>query len=153
MSKDEALRQIIESQRDMLAGWKYIRDSHGDLYGVGWDRAQEKAEAAIAAAQAALAEQPAAPQMLTDAEIDKLIESVGMAPYGVLKLHPSKRLQYQMLSRAILARAIPPGCVVVKDEPVAWLVVRYEGGHETLEEVDKRTHGAFPVYARQGAPK
>ena len=32
---------------DMLAGWRYIRHSHGDLYGVGWDRAQEKAEAAL----------------------------------------------------------------------------------------------------------
>jgi len=32
---------------DMLAGWRYIRDSHGDLYGVGWDRAQDKAERAL----------------------------------------------------------------------------------------------------------
>jgi hypothetical protein len=32
---------------DMLAGWKYIRQTHGDLYGVGWDRAQKKAEDAL----------------------------------------------------------------------------------------------------------
>ena len=32
---------------DLLAGWRYIRQSHGDLYGVGWDRAQEKAEKAL----------------------------------------------------------------------------------------------------------
>ncbi len=32
---------------DMLSGWRYIRQSHGDLYGVGWDRAQGKAEAAL----------------------------------------------------------------------------------------------------------
>jgi hypothetical protein len=32
---------------DMLAGWKYIRRFHGDLYGVGWDRAQGKAERAL----------------------------------------------------------------------------------------------------------
>lgn len=32
---------------DLLAGWRYIRQSHGDLYGVGWDRAQGKAEAAL----------------------------------------------------------------------------------------------------------
>ena len=32
---------------DMLAGWRYIRESHGDLYGVGLDRAQEKAEKAL----------------------------------------------------------------------------------------------------------
>ena len=33
---------------DMLAGWKYIRQHHGDLYGVGWDRCQQSAEAALA---------------------------------------------------------------------------------------------------------
>ena len=32
---------------DMLGGWRYIRQTHGDLYGVGWGRAQEKAEKAL----------------------------------------------------------------------------------------------------------
>jgi hypothetical protein len=32
---------------DMLSGWRYIRQSHGDLYGVGWDRAQDRAETAL----------------------------------------------------------------------------------------------------------
>ena len=41
---------LLEALEDMLSGWKYIRETHGDLYGVGWDRAQEKAEAAIAKA-------------------------------------------------------------------------------------------------------
>lgn len=36
-----------EALRDMLSGWKYIRQVHGDLYGVGWDRAQIKAETAL----------------------------------------------------------------------------------------------------------
>ena len=36
---------------DMLYGWRYIRQSHGDLYGVGWDRAQEKAEKAFGIAR------------------------------------------------------------------------------------------------------
>jgi hypothetical protein len=45
-----AAPDLYEALRDMLAGWRYIRQSHGDLYGVGWDRAQGKAEAAIAAA-------------------------------------------------------------------------------------------------------
>ena len=43
--ENAALRDAL---RDMLSGWKYIRNTHGDLYGVGWDRAQQKAEAAIA---------------------------------------------------------------------------------------------------------
>jgi hypothetical protein len=36
-----------EALRDMLSGWRYIRQVHGDLYGVGWDRAQNKADAAL----------------------------------------------------------------------------------------------------------
>jgi len=42
-----AAPDLLEALRDMLSGWRYIRDSHGDLYGVGWDRAQEKAERAM----------------------------------------------------------------------------------------------------------
>lgn len=42
--------ELVEALRDMHAGWKYIRDTHGDLYGVGWDRAQGKAESALATA-------------------------------------------------------------------------------------------------------
>jgi hypothetical protein len=45
-----AAPDLLEALRDMLSGWKYIRESHGDLYGVGWDRAQEKAVSAIAKA-------------------------------------------------------------------------------------------------------
>ena len=41
---------LREALIDMLSGWKYIRETHGDLYGVGWGRAQKKAEAALAAA-------------------------------------------------------------------------------------------------------
>ena len=40
---------LREALADMLAGWRYIRQNHGDLYGVGWDRAQQKAEAALKA--------------------------------------------------------------------------------------------------------
>lgn len=42
----ETQRVLVEAVRDMLEGWRYIRSTHGDLYGVGWDRAQDKAEAA-----------------------------------------------------------------------------------------------------------
>jgi hypothetical protein len=45
-SADPALRDALA---DMLSGWKYIRKHHGDLYGVGWDRAQAAAEAALGA--------------------------------------------------------------------------------------------------------
>jgi hypothetical protein len=42
--RDELLLAI----EDMLNGWRYIRQTHGDLYGVGWDRAEDKAVKAIA---------------------------------------------------------------------------------------------------------
>jgi len=45
----ERVRDLEEALRDMLSGWRYIREAHGDLYGVGWDRAQEKAEQALSA--------------------------------------------------------------------------------------------------------
>lgn len=41
------IAQLEDALRDMLSGWKYIREVHGDLYGVGWDRAQKKAEDAL----------------------------------------------------------------------------------------------------------
>jgi hypothetical protein len=40
-----------EALQDMLSGWHYIRKVHGDLYGVGWDRAQAKAEKALEGAK------------------------------------------------------------------------------------------------------
>ena len=46
-----AAPDLLEALEDMLSGWKYIRESHGDLYGVGWDRAQDKATAAITRAR------------------------------------------------------------------------------------------------------
>lgn len=45
-----AAPELLEALQDMLSGWKYIRQTHGDLYGVGWDRAEQKATEAIAKA-------------------------------------------------------------------------------------------------------
>ncbi|UWX68851.1 hypothetical protein [Burkholderia gladioli] len=45
--KPALVAELVEALRDMLSGWRYIRQSHGDLYGVGWDRAQNKAETAL----------------------------------------------------------------------------------------------------------
>ena len=46
-----AAPELLAALRDLLSGWMYIREVHGDLYGVGWDRSQEKALAAIAKAE------------------------------------------------------------------------------------------------------
>lgn len=45
-----AAPELLEALQDMLSGWEYIRSQHGDLYGVGWDRAQNKAKSAISKA-------------------------------------------------------------------------------------------------------
>lgn len=51
--QDEVIAELLEALKDMLSGWRYIRQdpAHRNIYGVGWDRAQEKAEAAIAKAE------------------------------------------------------------------------------------------------------
>jgi len=46
-----AAPDMYEALADMLAGWQYIRMYHGDLYGVGWDRAESAAVAALAKAE------------------------------------------------------------------------------------------------------
>jgi len=43
--------EILDALQDALNGWKYIRECHGDLYGVGWDRVQDKIEAILRKAQ------------------------------------------------------------------------------------------------------
>ncbi|EMM0835508.1 hypothetical protein RVV06_001498 [Enterobacter ludwigii] len=45
-----AAPDLLEALQDMLSGWKHIRAMHGDLYGIGWDRAQDKAQSAISKA-------------------------------------------------------------------------------------------------------
>lgn len=46
-----AAPDLVDALADILSGWQYIRRNHGDLYGVGWDRAEEKAVAALAKAR------------------------------------------------------------------------------------------------------
>lgn len=43
--------ELLEALEDMLNGWRYIREMYGDLYGVGWDRAESKSVAAVAKAK------------------------------------------------------------------------------------------------------
>ena len=55
LSQNERLsiinENLVEALSDMLSGWQYIRLTHGDLPGVGWDRAQHKAVRALAKAR------------------------------------------------------------------------------------------------------
>ena len=49
--KPELTDEVKDALMDALLGWKYIRECHGDLYGVGWDRVQDKLEAILLKAQ------------------------------------------------------------------------------------------------------
>ena len=42
------VQELAAALKDMTAGWRYIRETHGDLYGVGWDRAEDAARAVLA---------------------------------------------------------------------------------------------------------
>jgi hypothetical protein len=50
---DEVIALRAENERlrgaltDMLSGWRYIRETYGDLTGIGWDRAEQKARNAL----------------------------------------------------------------------------------------------------------
>lgn len=46
-----AAPDLLEALKDMLSGWRYLRAVYGDLSGVGWDRAENAAIAAIAKAE------------------------------------------------------------------------------------------------------
>lgn len=39
--------RLREALDDMWSGWRYIRQNHGDLPGVGWERCEAKARAAL----------------------------------------------------------------------------------------------------------
>jgi hypothetical protein len=64
-------QQLVEALKDMLSGWRYIREVHGDLYGVGWDRAQKAAEKALlSASKGEAVKQPAVPDGLHQMIVD-----------------------------------------------------------------------------------
>jgi len=55
-SEKAVMQQALDALKDCTSGWRYIRHSHGDLYGVGWDRAEGKGSLAITALEATLAQ-------------------------------------------------------------------------------------------------
>ena len=51
---DTTARELVRAAADALAGWRYIREHHGDLYGVGWERVQRGLTSALAKARSDL---------------------------------------------------------------------------------------------------
>ena len=43
----ERERVMRSALTDMLSGWRYIRETYGDLAGVGWDRVEQKSSNAL----------------------------------------------------------------------------------------------------------
>lgn len=39
---------VLDALKDARSGWRCIREDHGDLYGIGWDRVEQKLTEAIA---------------------------------------------------------------------------------------------------------
>jgi hypothetical protein len=76
MSNETArIEQLERALRDMLSGWRYIREYHGDLAGVGWDRCEQSASAALAAAPQPAQEPPAK----LESEVDTLAREIHAA--------------------------------------------------------------------------
>ena len=44
LERERVLRAALT---DMLAGWRYIRETYGDLAGIGWDRVEQEARNAL----------------------------------------------------------------------------------------------------------
>lgn len=42
VDKEHEFNELHSALTDALSGWEYIREQHGDLYGVGWDRVEQK---------------------------------------------------------------------------------------------------------------
>ena len=81
--------ELHQTLCDALSGWRYIRETHGDLYGVGWDRVESRLDAQIAASayrikRAALEHaQRVAPRTLSWKEIEAVAETDEITGDGI----------------------------------------------------------------------
>jgi hypothetical protein len=50
---EDELAGLRNAATDAYYGWRYIRANHGDLYGVGWDRVENKLEAVLTKSRSA----------------------------------------------------------------------------------------------------
>ncbi len=184
--KDEALRELMGAAESILVD-KVLSDY-----------SRNRLAAAVDAAQAALAEQPAVLHMgkpvkvavrgtnqqlpvvghyddtvfvhlesaaPASGELEQIIddyvddyEFCGEDDSGADATHTPGEFERTVIkdaimgllaTPAILASVIPPGCVVVKDEPVAW----YDPADFTRTTASKTEKEFAPLYARPGAPK
>lgn len=43
----DVLAELVRAAEDMLSGWRYLRETHGYLPGVGWNRTEDKVSEAL----------------------------------------------------------------------------------------------------------
>ena len=98
------LQQARDALEDNRSGMAYIRQSHGDLYGVGWERAEQKAQKALAALDAELAK----PEPIDrEAEIQKVL---GLAHWYAMICtisHLETAVDWSKLEAAVRALGVP----------------------------------------------
>ena len=100
MTKEEALRLCVAALESAIHSTMSLTDTKLLFHG------------ALAAAREALAEQPAAPAVLTDADLFNIASDAVATP-----LRQYQPDDFIKAVRAILAAAVPPGCVVVPSDP------------------------------------
>jgi hypothetical protein len=134
--------EVVEALTDMLNGWKYIRHSHGDLYGVGWDRAQQRVEAALVSLQALSPAQAT----LTDMQIDDIAGEVDARPGMV---NQSSWERDRAFARAAIQGALQPGPPeMTKTRDVAG-ILHFLTREQMAEELDAAVDAAMSASTTQ----
>jgi hypothetical protein len=111
----KVLEHAIGALADILGGWRYIRQSHGDLYGVGWDRCEKSASIAIAALRTeveALATQRQGEGDLSPADIRSWAEGVT----GALGTEYASRVTAEEIALASAILATSQGVAVAQPD-------------------------------------
>lgn len=126
----DVLKQAREALGDLLSGWRYIRGYHGDLYGVGWDRAERGGDAAIAAIDA---HQVAAPP----SRIDEM--ALAVARRFTLDTEPQRRasLQCAVIEAMKAAQASPAQQALTEAQCDA-----FRRQHSTFNDMTRATYPA-----------
>ena len=83
-------RLLKEATEDLLGGWRYIRQAYGDLYGVGWGRAQHKGEQALSGSPlvSAEVERVKAMEKVAEAAMETLMWNGERCPHYPERDHP-----------------------------------------------------------------
>lgn len=97
---------VRDAMADALAGWQYIRTHHGDLYGVGWDRVEQKLTAALALTPQEGGAEKSAREMLT--EVENVMRYFSDALRKIADYSPASIIQPVAIAREALNKIGEP---------------------------------------------